>query len=206
MKASPAVMSVTGERGWGYWRPCLPIAQVPHSHVAITSTADQYIFPRDHSPYTHDMALQYPECVAFGIENMNLRVIESHDDVLRSQMETRDDATVLGNSPGRSLSASPPGSIHQVPLLEMRFVGSEFGPPGIGTVKTPRSRHAACGWQCTWETVVCELGVRNKGLCARPCSEWRCHTCHFGKPTFVVMLHAEVLPCHVIAEKVSPSS
>lgn len=35
----------------------LPGTQIPDPHITITAAADKDVFPWDHSPYAHDMAL-----------------------------------------------------------------------------------------------------------------------------------------------------
>src|SRR6266566_1786568 len=55
----------------------LPSSQIPHSDIAITPSANQDIIPRHHGPHAHDVSLQRLLSIAFGVEDMNLGVVES---------------------------------------------------------------------------------------------------------------------------------
>ena len=60
----------------------LPRLQVPNAHISIASAADQNVIPWNHSPDSHDMALQRAQRISFSIEYVNPGIIKSHDDVL----------------------------------------------------------------------------------------------------------------------------
>ena len=157
----------------------LPSAQVPNPDISITTAADQDVFPRDHSPYAHDMALKHSQRIALGVEDVDLSIIQSHDDVSRRQVQAGHDTTVLGDSSCGSLATSPPCRIHQVPLLEVRLVCPQLGSGArIRAVKAPGSRHAGRSWQGSRETVhVTREGrvQRDKRLCSRSrCVEGYC--------------------------------
>jgi hypothetical protein len=78
------------------------------------------------------VALQCAQSIPLGIKDVDLGIIQSHDDVFGSEMQARDDAAVLCDVARHIVAAGPPGCIHQVPLFEVRLVRPEHG-SGIGT-------------------------------------------------------------------------
>lgn len=64
--------------------PVLPSSHVPDSNFAVAASADQNVIPRDHRPYSHYMALKRLLVVTVGIIDVDLRVIQRNDNVLRS--------------------------------------------------------------------------------------------------------------------------
>lgn len=63
-----------------------PCSQIPHSYVAVATTADKQIAPRHHCPHTHNVPLQRLLVVTNGVKDMDLCVVECNYDVLVGQM------------------------------------------------------------------------------------------------------------------------
>ena len=97
----------------------LPSRQVPHTHIPIASTADEEILPWDHSPYSHDMTLQDPLSVSLRVKDVDLRIVEGHDNILGREMETGNNSTILRDIPCDIATTCSPCSVHQVSLLEV---------------------------------------------------------------------------------------
>ena len=76
------------------------------------------------------MALKCAECVALGIKDVDLGVVESNDDVLGGQVQAGYDTAILGDGPGDIPTTGAPSGIDEVSLFEMRLVRLEGGSRG----------------------------------------------------------------------------
>lgn len=152
------------------------------------------------------MTLQHSKGIALNIENVDSGVIKRHDDVRRREVQACHDSTILCNRSDTRHATSSPRRIDQVSLLEVGFVGPEHR-PRTGSVQTPRCRHSRDRRQSARETMICELSVRaEKRVCPRSGGVRGYGRAHIRESTSVIVLHAEVLPSHVVAEEVSPSA
>ena len=64
----------------------VPSRQIPYANVAIAATADQEITPWYHGPDAHDVALEGFLMVANRVEDVNLRIVKRHHDILVGEM------------------------------------------------------------------------------------------------------------------------
>ena len=105
---------------------CLPGCHVPNSNFTVTTTADEDVIPRNHSPYTHHVALQRLLVISASVIHMDLCIIHSKHNIFWREVQGRDHAHVRRNM----LCAPPafiPSRLDHVFLLE---VGSVGGWPG----------------------------------------------------------------------------
>ena len=106
---SRMIPQTTGEWEEGFG---IPSEKIPYPDVPVTSTTDQDVFPRNHGPYAHNVALQCLLSIALGIENVDLGVIKRHDDVLWRQVKTGHHPSVLGDILGDLSAARLPGGVN----------------------------------------------------------------------------------------------
>ena len=64
----------------------VPSRQIPYANVAIATTADQEITPWYHGPHAHDVPLEGFLMVANCVEDVNLRIVKRHHDILVGEM------------------------------------------------------------------------------------------------------------------------
>ena len=105
---------------------CLPGCHVPNSDFAVTTTTDEDVTPRNHSPYTHHVALQRFLVISAGVIHMDLRIIHGKHNIFWRKVQCRDHAQVRRNM----LRASPafiPCRLDHIFLLEVGSVGSWSG-------------------------------------------------------------------------------
>lgn len=104
----------------------LPSGHIPNADITVTASTDKGVTPRNHRPYSHNMALQSLLIITISVENVDLGIVQSNHDVLWRKMQARNDALILGDVSSNILTSSSPCCLYQVALLEVRFMRSDW--------------------------------------------------------------------------------
>lgn len=105
---------------------CLPGCHVPNSNFAVTTTADENVIPRNHSPYTHHVALKRLLVISAGVIHMDLRIIHGKHNIFWRKVQSCDHAQVRRNML-RTFPAFIPSRLDHILLLEVGSVGGWSG-------------------------------------------------------------------------------
>ena len=97
----------------------LPSSHVPHSNFPIAASTDQNIIPWDHCPYSHHMALKGLLVVTVGIIDVDLRIIQRNDNILRSEVKTCHHTLVRSDMALGASTAFVPRGLNHVFLFEL---------------------------------------------------------------------------------------
>jgi hypothetical protein len=196
-------------RGGGWL--CLPSGEVPDPDVAVAAAADENVLPGDHGPDAHDVALKSTQAVALSIEDMDLGIVESDNDVLGSEVEAGNHTALLSDVLRDAGAAVPPGGLDEVALLEVRLVrldlralgdGSDLG-KGQSALEAGRADSLAGidggrGGNVV-ALIAANFGDGGRGLGSRDGLD------RLGSGPVVVVLDAQVLPSDVVREEVLPT-
>ena len=106
----------------------LPCSHVPDSDLAVAASADKSIIPWHHSPHSHNMSLQRLLVATISVEDMNLGVIQSHNNILWREMQAGDYALILSDVFCNMSSTILPCILDQVALLEIRLMRPDLWP------------------------------------------------------------------------------
>ena len=110
---------------------CHACGEVPDPYVSIAATRHKGTLVRNHSPHTHDMALQTPQMSTFCIKNVDLGVIKRNDDIVGREVQGGHYSLIRCDLSRLHITTMSPSSLHLVSLLEVAPIAERFRPSSM---------------------------------------------------------------------------